>query len=254
MSIYARKFARSSRFPCLWPSPPHRARPLPAPPALFLLPPSSLPGLTRQCPVSSPSLPLKEGDVPLSKLKRGGLHEIKPEAYGDKPAALAFALAIVAEQAAAQGMRRDLLLWCLTKKAALEWGRPYGPGLIASGLDPALALMVVARNEDDAAWALEEGLKSRALIAALAEIEIKTPLAARRLSLAAQASRTPCLLLSSHSQRKSSRNRHHLAHRRAEERVRFLRHDGARGPFLATHAGTVPGRSAGAEFNRGVQS
>ena len=136
---------------------------------------------------------------PLHKLKRGGLHEIKPEAYGDKPAALAFALAVVAEQAAAQGMRRDLVLWCLTKKAALEWGRPYGPGLIASGLDPALALIVVARNEDDAAWALEEGLKSRALIAALAEIEIKTPLAARRLSLAAQASRTPCLLLSSHS-------------------------------------------------------
>jgi len=133
----------------------------------------------------------------LSKLTRGGLHEIKPDAYGDEPAALAFALAVIAQQAS-QVEHRNLVLWCLTKTAAREWGRPYGPGLIASGLNPALALIVMARNEDDAAWALEEGLKSRALIAALAGIEIKTPLMARRLSLAAQASRTPCLLISNH--------------------------------------------------------
>ena len=134
----------------------------------------------------------------LHKLKRGGLHEIKPEAYGDQPAALAFALAVIAEQAAALNEPRDLVLWCLTRHAAREWGRPYGPGLIASGLDPALVLIVMARNSDDAAWALEEGLKSRALIAALAGIEIKTELVARRLGLAAQSSRTPCLLLSDH--------------------------------------------------------
>jgi len=134
----------------------------------------------------------------LSKLERGGLHEIKPDAYGDSPAALAFALAVIAQHAAAQA--EPLVLWCLTKKAAGEWGRPYGPGLIASGLNPASMLIVMARNEEEAAWALEEGLKSRALIAALAEIEIGTPLMARRLSLAAQSSRTPCLLLSSHLQ------------------------------------------------------
>ncbi|HET7211375.1 MAG TPA: hypothetical protein VFI85_06475, partial [Methyloceanibacter sp.] len=134
----------------------------------------------------------------LSNLTRGGLHEIKPEAYGDQPAALAFALAVIAEQKAAQAERRNLVLWCLTKHAAREWGRPYGPGLIASGLDPSLFLIVMARNSDDAAWALEEGLKSRALIAALAGIEIKTQLVARRLGLAAQATHTPCLLLSDH--------------------------------------------------------
>jgi hypothetical protein len=60
--------------------------------------------------------------------------------------------------------------------------------------------MVETRNAEDGAWALEEGLKSRALTAALAAIEIKTELAARRLGLAAQASRTPCLLLSDHRQ------------------------------------------------------
>ena len=137
---------------------------------------------------------------PLDALKRGGLHEIKPEAYRDGPAALGFALAAIAEEAADRVAGRDLVLWCFTKHAAREWGRPYGPGLLASGLDPALVLIVEARNAETAAWALEEGLKSRVLIAALAEIEIKAPLIARRLSLAAQASRTPCLLLSGHQQ------------------------------------------------------
>jgi len=135
----------------------------------------------------------------LHKLKHGGLHEIRAASYRDGPAALTFALAVIAEQAA-QAKRRDLVLWCLTRDAAREWGRPYGPGLCALGLDPALILVVEARNAQDAAWALEEGLKSQALIAALAQIEIKAPLIARRLGLAAQASRTPCLLISSHRQ------------------------------------------------------
>jgi protein ImuA len=91
-------------------------------------------------------------------------------------------------------------LWCLTKDAAREWGRPYGPGLCALGLDPSRFLIVEARTTQDAAWALEEGLKSRALIAALAQIEIKAPLVTRRLGLAAPAASTPCLLLSSHQQ------------------------------------------------------
>jgi protein ImuA len=139
-----------------------------------------------------------KNEPPLHKLKRGGLHQIRAETYRDHPAALGFALAAIAEAAAARRRDRDLVLWCLTAGAAREWGRPYGPGLLASGLDPALFLIVEARNAETAAWALEEGLKSGALIAALAATEIKTPLAARRLSLAAQASRTSCLLLSSY--------------------------------------------------------
>jgi len=136
---------------------------------------------------------------PLSKLSQGGVHELKAASYRDYPAALALVLAAVAE-AAAKAKRRSLVLWCLTKETAREWGRPYGPGLCALGLDPSRFLIVEARTAQDAAWALEEGLKSRALIAALAQIEIKAPLVTRRLGLAAQASSTPCLLLSSHQQ------------------------------------------------------
>ena len=134
----------------------------------------------------------------LGKLKRGGLHEIRAEAYRDHPAALAFALAVIAEQAARPVANRELVLWCQTKETAREWGRPYGPGFLAFGIDPALFLIVVTRSPDCAAWALEEGLKSGALVAALAAVEIDSPLAARRLGLAAQTSHTPCLLLSGH--------------------------------------------------------
>jgi protein ImuA len=141
--------------------------------------------------------PSKEREIPWNKLAAAGLHEIKPAAYRDEPAALAFALAFIGDRLT---RRKDAspLLWCLTERAAREWGAPYGPGLISFGLDPALFLIVQARNGMDAAWALEEGLKARAFTAALGQIEVKAPLIARRLGLAAQTSRTPCLLLSGH--------------------------------------------------------
>jgi len=136
-------------------------------------------------------------EVPWNRLAANGLHEIKPAAYRDAPAALAFALAFIADRLV---KREDAspLLWCLTDRAAREWGAPYGPGLIAFGLDPALVLIVQTRNGMDAAWALEEGLKARAFTAALGQIEVKAPIMARGLGLAAQTSRTPCLLLSGH--------------------------------------------------------
>ena len=79
-------------------------------------------------------------------------------------------------------------------------GTRYGPGLVKAGLDPARFLIVETRTADEAAWALEEGLKSAALSACLAQAEIKTPLAARRLGLAARAAGIPCFLLTGHGE------------------------------------------------------
>jgi protein ImuA len=135
---------------------------------------------------------------PLAKLEAAGLHEIKAQTYADQPAAVAFALAFLGTRFARNGGKASPLLWCLTANAAREWGRPYGPGLLALGVDPSLLLIVEGRTALDAAWALEEGLKARAFIAALAQIEVKSEFMARRLGLAAQASRTPCLLLTEH--------------------------------------------------------
>jgi protein ImuA len=168
-----------------------------------------LPGVPiAQARWGAPPLPSKGGggvrgevtntaSPPLHKLAASGLHEIKASAYRDEPAALAFVLAFIGDRL----VKRDgasPLLWCLTESAAREWGAPYGPGLISFGLDPALILIVQAGSALDAAWALEEGLKARAFTAALGQIEVKAPIIARRLGLAAQASRTPCLLLSGH--------------------------------------------------------
>jgi protein ImuA len=148
---------------------------------------------------ASPSPPPFRGrGFPLRRLQQSGLHELKAASYRDGPAALAFALATIGAGLPRRDQAPGLVLWCLTAEAAREWGRPYGLGLIGLGLDPAFFLLVEARNAADAAWALEEGLKSRALVAALAQIEVRAPLIARRLGLAAKASRTPCLLLSGH--------------------------------------------------------
>ena len=140
----------------------------------------------------------RQENSPLDRLKQDGLHEIKAATYRDAPAALAFALAVISQGLARRNAAPGLVLWCLTERAGHEWGRPYGPGLMGLGLDPARFLIVETRHARDAAWALEEGLKSRALIAALGQVEIKVPLLARRLGLAAKAGRTPCLLLSGH--------------------------------------------------------
>lgn len=136
---------------------------------------------------------------PLSTLHQAGLHEIKPHAYRDTPAGLGLALSVIAD---IQRQGPGAVLWCMTQRHAQEWGRPYGPGLFKAGLDPARVLIVETRTADEAAWALEEGLKSAALIAGLAQTEIKTPLIARRLGLAARAAGTPCFLLTGHGEAK----------------------------------------------------
>jgi protein ImuA len=180
--------------------------PLPRPACSLLAPVSSFPLPSLSVPANANPSPLPgEGSappaqIPWSRLAANGLHEIKPAAYRDAPSALAFALAFIGDRLTRRE-NASPLLWCLTERAAREWGAPYGPGLIAFGLDPALVLIVQARNAMDAAWALEEGLKAGAFIAVLGQIEVKAPIIARRLGLAAQTSRTPCLLLSGHQGR-----------------------------------------------------
>ena len=139
---------------------------------------------------------------------------------------------------------RDLVLWCLTKHAAREWGRPYGPGLLAFGLDPALFLIVEARNADDAAWALEEGLKSRALIAASprSRSRRRSPRAVSALPRKPRARRASCSRPSGHADLPGTAH-HAGASPREEQRTDALRRD--RRP--ARRPGTSPLSAAGAK-------
>lgn len=98
-------------------------------------------------------------------------------------------------EALARG-RAQGVLWILSGPVVAEHGRPYGPGLLQTGLDPADLLFVTARREADVAWAAEEGLKAGRALRAVVGVGAPLPFAAsRRLSLAASEAGLPCLWL-----------------------------------------------------------
>ena len=137
--------------------------------------------------------------LPAGGLQPHGLHEFKPRTARDAGSALALALSLAARRsnrhAALPGVSGPPLLMVLAGRAGAEHGLPYGPGLHALGLDPGRLLIVTAARPADALWAIEEGLRIRALGAVIASIETAGMLAARRLVLAASEGGTPCFML-----------------------------------------------------------
>ncbi|MDH3664158.1 MAG: hypothetical protein OEU92_29790 [Alphaproteobacteria bacterium] len=123
------------------------------------------------------------------------LYELVADSYGGRPAARDFALALTAALLHRRPSDQGMVLWCQRRLDALEFGHPYGPGLRTLGLAPDRLLMVTGRRDADCLWAMEQGLASRSLLAVVGAVERVDLTASRRLSLAAAAHRTPCLLL-----------------------------------------------------------
>jgi len=107
-------------------------------------------------------------------LPRGCLHEVAGAV--DDGAALGFCAALAGRLAAERP-----ILWC---QPGFDL---YAPGLAAFGLDPARLIVVTARRPADRLWAMEEGLRCRALAAAVIELDGLDMTAGRRLQLAAEA-------------------------------------------------------------------
>ena len=152
-------------------------------------------------------------------LDPGGVHEVKssPHAGGATAGAwmagLGFALrlavrrTLMAETNRAgtnragtnrAGTNKDAapwLLWCWTRALASEFGAPSALGLAHLGLDPSRLLIVEPARVSDALVVLEDGLKSSSLALVFGIFDDIALTPARRLSLAAAASRTPCLLI-----------------------------------------------------------
>jgi protein ImuA len=130
-------------------------------------------------------------------LLTGALHEIEagPAPSGrvapHDGAALGFAAHLLGRFGA---LRAGTLLWCRRPFGASD-SPPYAPAL-AAWLDPARLLMVTVRRDEDLFWAMEEGLRS-GLAAVLGETRATDLTAGRRLSLAAEKSGVPALLLRS---------------------------------------------------------
>ncbi len=138
-------------------------------------------------------LPAIDALLPDGGLLTGALHEIEagPAPSGrvaaHDGAALGFAAFLMSRFA------RGTLLWCRQPSGVFD-ALPYAPALSA-WFDPARLLMVTARREEDLFWAMEEGLRCPGIAAVLGETRAADPTAGRRLSLAAEKSGVPALLL-----------------------------------------------------------
>jgi len=107
-----------------------------------------------------------------------GLHEIAA-AHGDA-AGVAFAVKLI-------GQRPGPVLWCRSRRTALETGDPYGPGIVGLGLSPDRLILVEAAKPAELLWAMEEGVRTKGLAAVVADGVMPNLTASRRLQLAAEA-------------------------------------------------------------------
>ena len=122
--------------------------------------------------------------LPGPGLTCGVLHEIAAAAHGDRPAAFGFLFALTA---AALQARAGPAMLVVQRRCLVEFGAPYGHGLVQLGLDPGRLLLIETKSDKDALWALEEALRSPArpamVTGALAGgLDLTT---SRRLNLAA---------------------------------------------------------------------
>jgi len=138
-------------------------------------------------------LPAIDALLPDGGLLTSALHEVEA---GPAPSGR-----VAAHDGAALGFTAFLmsrfsggtLLWCRQRSGAFD-APPYAAAL-SVWFDPARLLMVTARREEDLFWAMEEGLRCPGIAAVLGETRAADPTAGRRLSLAAEKSGVPALLL-----------------------------------------------------------
>ena len=125
-------------------------------------------------------IPEIDGYLPEGGLTVGAVHEFLGAAASSLAALVAGRLA-------------GTVLWCLDVTCREE---PYGPGLAALGLDPSRLVLARCRGAKEMLWVMEEGLRSTAPAAVIAEPEADIGLIeSRRLQLAAEVGRTIGMVL-----------------------------------------------------------
>ena len=131
---------------------------------------------------AAPVLPFGVAEIdrclPGGGLMRGALHEVNGKGPDEEDASVP--ASFIAGLAARLDPAKQIL-WCQSGGGDL-----YGPGLASCGLAPARLLIAHAGNAVDLLWAMEEGLRTRALAAVVGEIADLTGPASRRLQLAAE--------------------------------------------------------------------
>jgi protein ImuA len=130
--------------------------------------------------------------LPWGGLPRGALHEVAAETPADAGAATGFAAALVG-RFAATGFGGGTVLWCEGRRT-LDAGRIYPPGLARFGIDPGRLIVARPKNDAEALWTVEEGLRG-GVAAVVGEVEAVSLTESRRLQLAAAGSGTPALVI-----------------------------------------------------------
>ena len=128
----------------------------------------------------------------LAEMAHGGLHELAEAAHGDAPACTGLALAALA------GAGAGAVLWVFQGPARRAHGLLSARGAQAFGFDPGCLLAVRAEKTLDALWTVEEGVKSGAVAAVVAEVTDASFTATRRLALATARTGVAALLCLPH--------------------------------------------------------
>jgi protein ImuA len=150
-------------------------------------------------------------------LARGALHEIAAARESAIAAATGFTLGLAAralnksvvtknlERISGNLAQREsspakkIVLWIIETLSVAENGALYAPGLDQAGIAPQSLIIVTARRTRDVLWAMEEGLRCRAVGMVIGEIRSNIdPLTTRRLSHAAATGDTLGLVLRAH--------------------------------------------------------
>ena len=133
-------------------------------------------GFGQEAAVLPFEVPAIDAALPWQGLPLAALHEIEGTgAAEENGAAVTFLAGILARLAPARPV-----LWCLQRPDL------HPPGLALAGLDAQRLVLLRAPDERDILWAMEEGLRSRALAAVVGEVEALSTPASRRLQLAAE--------------------------------------------------------------------
>jgi protein ImuA len=127
--------------------------------------------------------------LPQGGLACGALHEVVPD-DGGTAAAFGFLVALLAR---VPRVRR--LFFIMPGYGLGQYGRLYGHGLSALGLDPARLILVETAHRRDTLWALEEALRSGAPAAVAGMIDKLDLKLSQRLQLAAADAGLPLFLL-----------------------------------------------------------
>ncbi|WP_395022268.1 ImuA family protein [Dongia sp.] len=127
-------------------------------------------------------LPELDRHLPWGGLPRAALHEVAGEGADREEGAAAAGFAALW---LARLQETGPLLWIVRagNRAAIDL---HAHGLHQQELDPKRLILVAAKRDDEALWAMEEGLKAKSLGAVLGEVEKLDLTASRRLQLAAE--------------------------------------------------------------------